>query len=81
MRTVAEVDELAGRLADLVKQVQAGGEVLLTQNHQLVAKLVPASENEAAPGAPLSVRSLKGHRVLSLVVSQAELAEELFAPR
>ena len=81
MKTVAEVNELAERLAELVKQVQAGGEVLLTQDHKLVARLVPASENEAAPDTTLRIRSLKGHRVLSPVVSQAELAEELFAPR
>jgi antitoxin (DNA-binding transcriptional repressor) of toxin-antitoxin stability system len=79
MRTVAEVNELAERLAELVKQVQAGGEVGLTQDHKLVARLVPASQNEADPDTTLRIRSLKGHQVLSPVVSQVELAEELFA--
>lgn len=81
MTTVAEINEFAGRLAELVKQVQAGDQVLLTQDHKPVARLVPASEKETAPGATLRIRSLKGHRVLTPVFSQAELAEELFAPR
>lgn len=67
-----------GQLADLVKQVQAGNEVLLTQGNKPVAKLVPAVENSAAPGATLPIRSLTGHRVLTPVISQAELADEMF---
>ena len=67
-----------GQLAELVKQVQAGNEVLLTQGDKPVAKLVPASEVKAGNGAPLRVRSLKGHRVLSPVISQEELADEMF---
>ena len=79
MTTTAEVNELPGRLAELVKQVQAGNEVLLTQGNKPVARLVPALENRTPPGAPLQIRSLKGHRVLAPVVSQAELAEEIFS--
>jgi prevent-host-death family protein len=50
----------AGQLADLVKQVQAGNEVLLTQNNKPVAKLVSASEktvyrNSGVAYAPLAV--------------------------
>jgi prevent-host-death family protein len=65
-------------LAELVKQVQAGNEVLLTQDNKPVAKLVPAVENDIAPYAALKIRSLKGHRVLTSVISQSELAEEIF---
>jgi len=68
----------AGQLAELVKQVQAGNEVLLTQGNKPVAKLVPALETSMAPQAALQIRSLKGHRVLTPVVSQAELAEDMF---
>ena len=78
MTMTAEVKELAGQLAELVKQVQAGNEVLLTQGNKPVAKLVPAGEREAIPGGALRIRSLKGHRVLIPVVSQAQLAEEMF---
>ena len=81
MTTVAEVSELAGRLAELLKQVQAGGEVLLTQGNEPVAKLVPASGQKTGSGAPLRIRSLRGHRVLTPVLSQADLAEEMFALR
>jgi antitoxin (DNA-binding transcriptional repressor) of toxin-antitoxin stability system len=67
-----------GQLADLIKQVQAGDEVLLTQDHKPVAKIVSAFEKAIASGAPLQIRSLKGHRVLTPVISQGDLAEELF---
>ncbi len=65
-------------LADLVKQVQAGDEVLLTQGDKPVAKLVAAFENPVSQRSSLQIRSLKGHRVLTRVISQEELAEELF---
>lgn len=69
-------------LAELVKQIQAGNEVLLTQGNKPVAKLVPAAADSVAPHAALQVRSLKGHRVLTPAISQSELAEEMWlSPR
>jgi antitoxin (DNA-binding transcriptional repressor) of toxin-antitoxin stability system len=68
----------AGQLAELVKHVQAGNEVLLTQSNKPVAKIVSASEKAIFPGAPMQIRSLKGHRVLTPTISQGELAEEMF---
>lgn len=67
------------QLADLIKQVQAGNEVLLTQGNKPVAKLVSALRETAPPHAALRVRSFKGHRVLTPVISQAELADEIFS--
>lgn len=81
MTTVTEVNQVAGRLAEFVKQVQAGDEVLFTQDHKPVARLVSVSEQATVPGSPLRIRSLQGHRVLAPVVSQVELAEEMFARR
>jgi prevent-host-death family protein len=79
MTSVIVTTEIAaGQLAELVKHVQAGNEVLLTQSNKPVAKLVSASEKAVFPGAPLQIRSLKGHRVLTPVISQGELAEEMF---
>ena len=69
----------AGQLADLVKQVQAGNEVLLTQGNQPVAKLVSAAEKRPSLRQKLSIRSFKGHRALTPVISQSELAEEMFS--
>ncbi len=77
MTMTAEVG--TGQLAELVKQVQAGNEVLLTQGNKPVAKIVPASRKETAPAATLRISSLKGHRVLTPVISQADLAAEMFA--
>lgn len=77
MTMTAEIG--AGQLAELVKQVQAGNEVLLTQGNKPVAKLVPAVDKETAPHAALQIRSLTGHRVLTPVISQQELADEMFA--
>ena len=81
MTMTAEVSEFTGRLAELVKQVQDGNEVLLTQETRPVAKIVSASEKEIAAGTTLEIRSLKGHRVLTPVVPQSELADEMFARR
>jgi antitoxin (DNA-binding transcriptional repressor) of toxin-antitoxin stability system len=69
---------VAEQLAELVKQVEAGNEVLLTQGNKPVARLVAAVAEIAVPTSPLHIRSFKGHRVLTPVISQAELAEEMF---
>ena len=78
MTTTAEVNDFDGRLAELVERVQAGDEVLLTQGNKPVARLVPATKKAHSPRAALRIRSLKGHRVLTPVISQAEIAEEMF---
>ena len=78
MMETAEVNEFTGRLAGLVKQVQAGNEVLLTPERKPVAKIVSASEKEIAAGATLQIRLLEGQRVLTHMVSQSELADEMF---
>lgn len=81
MTTTAEVNGLTGQLAELVKQVQAGHEVVLTQGHKPVARLVPAVEMPVVPGATLQIRSFKGRRVLTPSISQSELAAEMFASK
>ena len=78
MTTTAEVNDFAGRLAELVERVQAGDEVLLTQGSKPVARLVPAVKEDAPSRMVLQVRSLKGHRVLTPVISQTDVAEEMF---
>jgi antitoxin (DNA-binding transcriptional repressor) of toxin-antitoxin stability system len=75
MKVTAEIG--SGQLAELVKQVQAGNEVLLTQGNKLVAKLVSAIQKDV-PARALQIRSLKGHHVLTPVISQSELADEMF---
>jgi prevent-host-death family protein len=79
MTTTAEVNEFTSRLAELLKQVQAGNEVLLTQERKPVAKIVSTSGKEIVSGATLQIRSLKGHRVLTPVISRSELADEMFS--
>jgi prevent-host-death family protein len=69
------------QLADLIKQVQAGDEVLLTQGDKPVAKIVTASEKEIASGTALEVRSIKGHRVLTPIIAQGDVAEEMSGER
>ena len=78
MTMTAEVKDVAKRLAELVERVRAGDEVLLTQENKPVARLVPASEQEPPQGVRLKLRSLKGHRVLTPVIPQAEIAAEIF---
>ncbi len=79
MTKIAEVKEFTG-LAELIKQVQAGNEVVLTDGNKPVAKIISVTAKEMIPGAPLKIESLKGHRVLTLTISQAEIAEEMFVP-
>ena len=69
----------ASQLAELVKQVQAGHDVLLMQGDQAVARLVPATPESPVPATPFRVRSFKGHKVLTPSISQSDLADELFA--
>jgi prevent-host-death family protein len=78
MTKTSEINEFSGQLAELVKQVQAGNEVVLTQGNQPVAKIVSAKEEKNASGT-IEIRSLKGHRILTPVISQSELADEMFA--
>jgi prevent-host-death family protein len=66
------------QLAELVKQVEAGNEIILTQGNKPVARLVAAIEPRKAPREPLQIRSLKGHRVIAPTVSGAELADDMF---
>jgi prevent-host-death family protein len=79
MIKTSDVNEFTGRLAELVKQVQAGDEILLTQERKPVAKIISTSENEMASGAKLQIHSFTGHRVLTPAFSQSELAEEMFS--
>jgi len=76
MTTIMEV--ATAKLAEMVKQVRAGNDVLLTEGDKPVARLVPAHETNAADGAALHIRALKGHQVLAAPVSQEQLAEEMF---
>jgi antitoxin (DNA-binding transcriptional repressor) of toxin-antitoxin stability system len=76
---IVTADIEAGQLAELVKHVQAGHDVLLMQGGQAVARLVPAAQESPSPPSALQIRSLKGHRVLTPTISQSELADELFA--
>lgn len=79
MTTTAEIAEITGRLAEFVRQVESGNEVLFIKDNRPVARLVPASEKSDPSGTVRPIRSLRGHRVLTPVISQAELAEEMFA--
>jgi prevent-host-death family protein len=75
---IVTVEVGTGQLADLIKQVQAGDEVLLTNGNEPVARIVSASERRISSDTALKIRSIKGHRVLTHVISQGELAEEMF---
>ena len=78
MTKTAEVNDFSDRLAELVKQVQAGNEVVLTQGSKPVAKIVAAAEQANISNPTIEIRSLKGHRVLAKAISQSELADEMF---
>ncbi len=79
MTMTAEIG--AGQLAELVKQVEAGNEVILTQGNKPVARLVPAMVEIKKSTVPFIIHSIPGHKVLTPVFSQAELAEEMFGQK
>jgi antitoxin (DNA-binding transcriptional repressor) of toxin-antitoxin stability system len=71
----------AGQLAELLKQVQAGNEVLLTQDQKPVAKLVAARQERIEPRGPWKLHAISGHRVLTPGISQADIAEDIFGQK
>jgi antitoxin (DNA-binding transcriptional repressor) of toxin-antitoxin stability system len=80
--TIADIDEVASRIVEFIDQVKAGNEVVLTEGHKPVARLVaPVEEQSIPPGQTLNIESSKGHKVLIPTFSHAELAEELFGQR
>lgn len=81
MTKTAEVKEFTGRLAELVKQVQSGHEVVLTEEHKPVAKIIPTPAKEIPLGTSFKIESLKGHKVLTPNISQSEIADEMFGNR
>jgi antitoxin (DNA-binding transcriptional repressor) of toxin-antitoxin stability system len=82
MTTTAEVDEVAGRIAEFIAQVKDGNEVVLTEGSKPVARLVPpVVEKSVPPGYTLKIKAIEGHEVLIPTFSHAELAEELFGER
>jgi prevent-host-death family protein len=69
----------AEQLAELVKQVQAGNEVVLTLDSKPVAKLVPASPTALDQNRSIQIESIKGRRVLTPIIRQEDLADEMFS--
>ncbi len=63
---------------ELIKKVQAGDEIVLTQDDKPVAKLVPAKNSERPVSSEgFRIRSFSDHRVLTPVISAADLADEM----
>ncbi len=79
MTMTAEVQ--AGQLAELLKQVQAGNEIVLTQDQKPVAKIVAAEPPRPNLPSTFQVRSFRGHKVLTPNFSHAEIADEMFGQK
>ncbi len=62
MTLTADID--VAQLAELVKQVEAGNEVLLTQGAKPVAKLVPATSKVSTPQPFDHLATVKGNGIL-----------------
>jgi antitoxin (DNA-binding transcriptional repressor) of toxin-antitoxin stability system len=75
-----------GQLAELLSQVQAGHEVVLTRDQEPVAKLVAIRQERPVEKLTelrefFKTRSLKGHRVLKPDFTHAEIADEMFGQK
>lgn len=71
-------NEIGSRPPTELLTQQAGNKVLITQGDKPVAWLMIDREEPPGGGNSLRVHSFKGHRVLTPVISQDELAEEMF---
>lgn len=80
MTVTAEVNDLPSRFAELIKQVQEGNDVILTQGNKPVARLMPATGNDQ-PSGLFQIRSFKGHEVLTSTISTSELADEMLGQK
>ncbi len=79
MTVTAEIQP--GQLADLLKQVQAGNEVVFTQGQKPVAKIIATTRVGNEETRWLEVKSLKGHKVLISDFTHAEIADEMFGQK
>jgi antitoxin (DNA-binding transcriptional repressor) of toxin-antitoxin stability system len=81
MATVTEVTDPALQFADLIRQVQAGKEFVLTQAGKPVARLAPvqtpATKKKSLP--PLKFATFSGPTVLTPNISRADIAEDIFS--
>jgi antitoxin (DNA-binding transcriptional repressor) of toxin-antitoxin stability system len=70
-----------GQLAELLKQVQSGNEVVLTQNQKPVAKIIATNVACDEGRGPLRIKSLEDHKVLTPNFTHAEIADEMFGQK
>jgi len=76
---MAEAGELADRLNELLDDVRAGHEVLVTREQQPIARLVPWEPLPAAGQRSIhDLAPLPGKWVGERVLKSGDLAEEMF---
>lgn len=79
MTTTADLKDLAGNLSGVIRQVLAGNEVVLTNFSEPVARIVPIlKQGGKKPLPPWKIRSLSRPRVLTPIITGAEIAEDMF---
>lgn len=79
MTMTAEVS--TAQLAALVKEVQAGHEVVLTTDNKPVARIVAATaETSPSPPRRLVLRTFPNVKVLKPYFTNGEIADEMFGP-
>jgi antitoxin (DNA-binding transcriptional repressor) of toxin-antitoxin stability system len=89
MIKTADVQDVAARFTDWLKEVAAGHEVVVTENSRPVARVVaPVAARPLATrtGQPVTLSVLglpvfHGREVLTPQVASAEIAEEMFDRR
>jgi prevent-host-death family protein len=89
MIKTADVQDVAARFTDWLKEVAAGHEVVVTENSRPVARVVAPAEVRplASPASqPITTSVLglpvfHGRKVLTPQITAAEIAEEMFDRR
>lgn len=54
--TMVSIEEAQAKLPDLIHRLHSGDEVVITENDQPVARLIPTSEPERKPRQPGTLR-------------------------
>jgi antitoxin (DNA-binding transcriptional repressor) of toxin-antitoxin stability system len=78
MTTTADFAKLAGALPEVVSQVLAGKEVVLTEADKPIARIVPILNGGSRPLPLLKIQSFSRPQVLTPNLTGSEIAEDMF---
>jgi antitoxin (DNA-binding transcriptional repressor) of toxin-antitoxin stability system len=79
MSLVADVNDLPARLDEVLKSVRSGNEVVVVDEDQMVAKIIPFNGPITHPPKTLKFTTFPDVQVRTPVIHKSEIADELFS--